>query len=461
MRYILLNNFWILNILVICFFIVILVSPVEYTLLFCVIISLFVLFIVFTRNIELFVLCILVIRSSLDSTGALWAITVFEHRINISGLIALSFITIGIFYIIRSRISIFKYPLTVPFLVFLITCLVTLIPSWDKMFTFQKWIRLLNYYILYIVIANVVTTREQVKKVIGAILLSTVIPTSVGLYQVLTRSGRNMAGFGSVRISGTFAGVSLAHASFLIIPILIVVMLFLQANSLKRKIGYSAILTILSISFYYTFARTPWIGFLIAILTIGVLKYRYLLIATPVLVLILLLTIPGISYRFSGINLISLTEYSGPFKNTMATRVLLWHGAIAMFKSSPIIGNGLGIGAAKVADSILGRMQAAVHSDYFQMLVDAGILGLGAYLWLLFVLFKISFSAYRKATDPFFQNLFIGFIAVWTAFMLIRGMGNIAIHTVIQYYFWAYAGLVSALSRMQESNLISDSDVHG
>ena len=106
-------------------------------------------------------------------------------------------------------------------------------------------------------------------------------------------------------------------------------------------------------------------------------------------------------------------------------------------------------------------MQAAVHSDYFQMLVDAGILGLGAYLWLLFVLFKISFSAYRKATDPFFQNLFIGFIAVWTAFMLIRGMGNIAIHTVIQYYFWAYAGLVSALSRMQESNLISDSDVHG
>lgn len=451
MRSILLNNFWLLNILALCFFVVILVSPVEYISLICVIIPLFVLFLVFTRNIEILMLCVLVIRSSLDSTGALWAITILEHRINISGLIALSFTIIGILYIIYNRINIFKDPLTVPFCAFLIVCLATLIPSWDKMFTIQKWIRLLNYYILYIIIANVVDTRVRAKRVIGAILLSTVIPTSVGLYQVITRSGRNITGFGAVRISGTFAGVSLAHASFLIVPMILVVFLFLRADDLKKKIGYGAILTILSISFYYTFARTPWVGFLIAVLTISVLKYRYLLIVIPVLILILFLTVPGLSFRFSGINLMSLTEYSGPFKNTMATRVLLWHGAIAMFKASPIIGRGLGIGAATVSDSILGHIRAAVHSDYFQMLVDAGILGLGAYLWLLFALFKVSFSAYRKTTDPFFQDLFIGFIAVWAAFMLIRGMGNIAIHTVIQYYFWAYAGLVSALSRMQEA----------
>lgn len=64
-----------------------------------------------------------------------------------------------------------------------------------------------------------------------------------------------------------------------------------------------------------------------------------------------------------------------------------------------------------------------VDGQYFKVLIDSGLLGLSAFLVLLYQILKGSIGIFRKATDPYLKGLAMGFIASFAG-MLVHALGS-------------------------------------
>jgi len=91
-------------------------------------------------------------------------------------------------------------------------------------------------------------------------------------------------------------------------------------------------------------------------------------------------------------------------------------------------------------------------AQYPRVLVETGILGMAAFLWLIYSLFTNALEAYRRSKDRFYKGLALGFLAGLTA-MLTHAIGaNTFIIVRIMEPFWFLAAIVIMLPviEMQE-----------
>lgn len=98
-------------------------------------------------------------------------------------------------------------------------------------------------------------------------------------------------------------------------------------------------------------------------------------------------------------------------------RVIYWNPAIRNIRQSPFIGTGVNT-YSKVASLNPPGTGGYPHNCYLQMTAEIGLLGLGAFLWVLFVLFVNSFKVIRKVRDPFLDAVMIGFLCGLFGFLV-------------------------------------------
>ena len=62
--------------------------------------------------------------------------------------------------------------------------------------------------------------------------------------------------------------------------------------------------------------------------------------------------------------------------------------------------------------------QGHLHNNFIQIAVERGILGVIAFLWMIFSFYRWGVTSFKKADDEFLKSLLLGFLAAFSAFLI-------------------------------------------
>jgi O-antigen ligase len=413
------------------------------------------------RDIMLGLAIFLVARSSLDLTtdfrlplpGAL-------SYLNPAGLIAVLFSVVAVGYLWRNRCSIRLVGASCLFTFFLALTFLAVPISGFPVTSFQEWVRVFSPFCAFLIIAIYIRSLpanaviKSISTGVVIVILSSITPLALGLYQVLTDAGQHHnAEFN--RVYGTFPLPNgLAAYIVLIVPILFCALDIWK--DLPRRLLLIACIAIAIIVLISTYTRTAWIALAVSFLMLLVTSRRIrpvsLILVLSLVVAGWLLAWPTISARFS--------DLSGPeaSRSSLVGRMYIWDAAVPVFFRNPLVGQGLGMFAMTIgavgAQNIPGQASAsaiAAHNDYLRILVETGIIGFILYFGTLILLFKSAWQLWRCSDDPVASAIGRAFVAVCAGQLAAYAADNLFGMPALQFYFWSLAGIVTGLAQRNTS----------
>jgi O-antigen ligase len=364
-----------------------------------------------------------------------------------------------------------------PFLAFLLVALpsVPLLPSWDEGAK-DLWLsfpvihfhyartpsnELIEYTRLAAAVAAfawaawVVRTPRQLTWVMGAVLLSAAYPVLVGLQQVATgHTHLRSSGFGSA--IGPFSHPN-GFASFLLIVMVLAVVALLESRALGWRIAIGLLLGGGLVCLLFTYARASWVGFAIAIVLLGLMRYRRLLVVGLLAVLIAALGAPGTTtraeQRFSDLS--SGSEAYG--RNSWSWRTGQWGKLVPYGLEQPVFGRGYG---SYPRDTLLvfgtndaefgtlpknpnGAYGFGAHNDFVKALVETGVVGL--VLWALTLVGVISVAARARRVREIAPWATAG-LAIAVSLTLVSVADNIQTAPVDMVYLFGLSGALAGVA---------------
>lgn len=385
---------------------------------------------------DVFVAAILLIRASLD------AAKISASSVDATGAISLLFIVTGIAWLAvqRKRPTVESSPFVpspfVPPLTALVvagTCSIAF--SKLPMAAAIEVVRLATVLVIVAVLNRLLVDRQRIKLILSAVFASSIVPVLVALFQIATGRVSYFPG-GFSRVQATFEHPN-PFAAYL-------TMLIILGAALYRHLPGGYRLLMLALLCCYagllvaTYARGEWIAAVAGLLVVGFLDNRRLFMAVLVGAVVLVLTIPSIQARFADLS--QAERPSGAPGNSLAWRVEYWR-QILNLQTDPLFGIGLR------SVELSAEAAKAPHNDFIRVYVETGLVGLLAYLWLIFVLLRQSVRAVARAPDGLASALAAAFAAAVTSFLLLSLIGNLISQLVILWYFVAIASAGVAVSR--------------
>jgi len=309
-------------------------------------------------------------------------------------------------------------------------------------------LKILSFIAIYLLVFNLVSTREDGIKLLSYFPLAAILPLIYGFYQVVSGQTYVMTNTGLDRFASFF---SLANnfAQFLFIILIGSIPLFIYLKKRGKKLLFLLISAII-ITIGILNVRSIW---LTGILSSSIMAYflpklrKRLLIIVPV---ILLLFLPLFAKGFEKvINPNPHLKYSESFY----WRLNFWEEILTkIFVKQPLLG--FGIGTSEEVTTTYIRCALMPHNDYLRILLDTGVLGIIPYILFLLSNLLFSYRNIRRHKEYFYLNvcaftLFVSFI-----FMTIAQ--NIFYYTNITWYFlgfWAVNNKLNYLSQPIASSL--------
>ncbi len=352
----------------------------------------------------------------------------------------------GVVYFLTHEVDYERIPAFFPALAFLGMCFVSVGYNFKGDFSLliagmSASMRLGTALVIYAVLVSKIESRSQVNWVVGAIVAAQIYPTVNGLLTVLRGGGRTFGNMSTARLGGGTSGVGV----FLVLPTTLCLLHFLRAKTPFRRALFGGLTGLFVIALFYSYGRAGWIGFLVVLSIIGVVRHQMVLTLLPAALVIVLMTVPAISARFADIDSRSLEDADA---STLGDRIELWRTALELYRGSPLLGIGFGIAQTKVGALLdTGRPQE-IHNDYIQALSATGILGFLAFMWWQITLLLDAFRAFRWSQDPHDQTLTLALLALLISFAVMRLTDNI-ISNARLYPLMALAAAVLAVPRLR------------
>jgi len=430
--------FTVLAISISCF----LASSLAFGLGFFFLVFLVVYSVAFGMKASLFLL--LLLRICLDAFHNELSVPLFQFKtLSLPSMVGVLILIVGFFYIVLRGIDFWKYPLVKPFGFFFVGCLLSLPFSNNLAQSLIEIAELSSFIVLFILIVDSLRTKKDMKRMISFLVLSSLVPLSVGLVQICSNFDLSLFSLEpSFRVSATLTHPN-AYAFYLVMITVLSASLFFQAKSGTHRSVLFALIALLLVSLVFTYTRSAWIGLALAVLSMAILKNRKLLIVAPLAFYGLILAFPFISLRFDALFNAELFRYT-----SLAWRIKIWSASLPYFFSHPLFGNGFG--TFQLIGYQIDDWFAAAHNDYLRLLVETGIVGFSGYLILLLGLAKLGIKARRGVTDRYFSYITTGFVCFLSAYVLMSFTDNLFNHGGVQWYFWAYAGVIASILRLKE-----------
>jgi putative inorganic carbon (hco3(-)) transporter len=193
----------------------------------------------------------------------------------------------------------------------------------------------------------------------------------------------------------------------------------------------------------YTFSRGAYLAVLFSIFVLAVVKDRKLLLLLGAFLLTWQTLVPvAVTQR------INMTENAnGALEASAQERVDLWEQSKEMFFSSPIVGTGyatfqLGEHVDNLRDT---------HNWYVKVLVETGIIGGMLALVLLGQMLYTSFRLFRKADDPLYRGLGLGFFIALCSCILANCFGDRWTYLEINGLLWVLMGAVVRANELTDA----------
>ena len=386
-------------------------------------------------------------------------------------ILLMSLLIVGVLLrLVTRRGSSQSLPITASYLVFLAVPIITLLWSPVKVESLRGIFRFVGYLALVWLIADVVRTPAQVRRMTAAIILSALVPIVSGFYQALTGSGQVIwAGAEFNRIYG-LAGGPFTLAFYLVMTTPLALIFFLEgrtreeANAVEagsswhfNRMGLAVLLGMILLALVLTFIRGAWIAFVVSLLALGILRgslrYRQLLLTIPAAVGLILLTFTPVLNRLTQVTAADSTLYG---------RLAVWRLAWDWLSASPLnLLAGLGMKAFEYYYILLAGPTTAglywrresflignrPHNEILGFMLDVGLIGTLAFVLTLFILIRLALRVYRRAPELPLRLIGLAFVIGSTG-LLVGAMGdNVFSQPSVAVYFWIMAGLVIAIDR--------------
>jgi hypothetical protein len=339
-----------------------------------------------------------------------------------------------------------KTPLNKPILFYILACLIstafgviegTVDAKTGSLFV----LKYIEYFIVYFMVVNYLKSTDEAKRLVFCLFLTCFITAIMGILQIPGGERVSAPFEGEVGEPNTFGGYLLflgAVATGLIIK---------TKNSNLRYLLIFLVLTMFP-SFLFTQSRSSYLGFIPACFIIGFFTKRRI-IGVGILIIIFFLSplfLPSqvknrILYTFDqpkNSKQVVLGELR--LDTSTSARLISLKEILADWPKHPVLGYGVtGYG---FTDSQLPRI-----------LIETGILGLIAYFYLLYSIFKLAITRMKEVKSPYLKGLAIGFLAGYVGLFFHSLGANTFIIVRIMEPFWFFAGIIAVLPKLEDKHL--------
>ncbi len=305
-------------------------------------------------------------------------------------------------------------------------------------------LRLLTAFSIYAVLSHKLDSITKVKWVIGAVIAAQIIPTVTGL---LMSAGKTGFVFNdeTMRLGNSGVGVYMAIVSTLCL------VFFLSARSNRNRILWGAATVLFLAGLFFSYGRSGWIGFAIAVMLMSMIRFKKLIFIIPLALILVVLLVPGITQRFADI---SFDNQVGSSDSTFSQRLEYWQAALVIFRSHPILGAGLGVGRYVVGD-YRGLYPVMIHNDYVSALLETGILGLVVFLFWHYQWLTELFKTLKVGKVNLDRTISLAVLIVITIVMVMRLTDNILLDSFDMYPLCAIVAATLAIPRIRQAEAVN------
>jgi len=201
------------------------------------------------------------------------------------------------------------------------------------------------------------------------------------------------------------------------------------------KIVYAGVAVFCFYAMMLCFSRGAYVAFLLGWLYFGFVKQRKLLILFCLFLFSWQLIVPNaVRERI----FMTYNAQQGELESSAGQRVTLWEDALQVFRVDPVFGTGYD------TYRLMHRVDiyTDTHNLYIKLLVELGIVGLILFLLLFWRLYRLGYTLFRSAKDPFLASLGLGLAAWMVCALFVNCFGDRWNYMQISGYLWAIAACV-------------------
>jgi len=236
-------------------------------------------------------------------------------------------------------------------------------------------LRILSVVMMYVVLEQLITTPEMLRKVLTAAYASLVFPLLYQLYSIASGHSASEVLGSYTRLTGPFAQAN-TFARYLAFMIVFGVGI-LPCVSRRARMALAPMLALSGVFLILTLTRGALIGAVVGIVIIGIVqRSKVVLGGVAVGILAAAVAFPSVGSRFSEIGT-SSTAGGAPTGNTLAWRLNYWTEVLPLANANPVTGIGLNVTQYETDAA------KQPHNDFIRAYVETGALGLVTYIAML------------------------------------------------------------------------------
>jgi O-antigen ligase len=336
-----------------------------------------------------------------------------------------------------------KTPLNQPIAAYILVCFIATL--WGKITGhvqgkagFFFVLKYFEYMIVFFMVVNLVDSADQAKRLILALFITCFIVSIYGLMQI-PGGGRVSAPFeGEIGEPNTFGG-------YLVFMGVVAAALIDHLKDIRMRVGLALLIVVLLISLVYTQSRTSYLAVIPAYLTFSIMsRRRFYLLAGLIIVLVLSPFVFPHTVKERIASTFTQREHKGQIMvgklrldTSTSARLRSWKAGLQNWQKYPILGQGV---------TGYGFMDA----QYPRILVETGIVGMLAFAWLIYALFRLGLNTWREHQDELLRGLSVGLTAGLVGLLVHAIAANTFIIVRIMEPFWCLTGIVFALATIAE-----------
>ena len=344
-----------------------------------------------------------------------------------------------------------KTPLNKPVLYYVLACVLAtaLGMLFGKVKPLQGTLfvlKYIEYFLIFFMVVGSIQSREQVKRYFIAMIIAALIISIYAIFQI--PSGE--------RISAPFEGKSgepNTFGGYLVLIISILLGILLSHGSLKVKALSLGAMVFAAVPLIHTLSRSSWMA--LAGMYISLMIFSKRVAALTALLVIIILAVPMImpekvEQRYRATFMTKPVESPQQVKIgdtyldlSASERINSYMKILEDIKDRPVFGYGVtGYGF--------------IDGQFFRTLIETGLIGFAAFIYLLYKVFSTTFSVYRNTGDELFRGISLGMLAGLGALTAHALSANTFIIVRIMEPFWLVMGMVVATMQLSKQPLDSN-----
>ena len=335
-----------------------------------------------------------------------------------------------------------KTPLNKPILIYILACLIStglgILKGDVDIKTGSLFVlKFIEYFIVFFMVVNHVKSTDQVKRFVFCLLLTCLITCIIGILQI-QGGGRISAPFeGDISEPNTLGG-------YLLFVGAIAAGLLIKSENGRSKQLYLFLIVAIVPAFLFTQSRASYLGSIVTCFALGLLT-QHRIIITGFLTIALMLSPFFLPQKVKDRVLHTFTqpEEAGQINigdirldTSTSARIASLRRIMEDWPKKPIVG--FGITGYEFLDA-----------QYPRVLIETGLLGLFAFLYLLYAILRLTIHNMREVKTPYSKGLTIGFIAGFMGLLFHAVGANTFIIVRIMEPFWFFTGIIAVLPQLE------------